>query len=116
MKGHMYKKLARLLWFFPVFFSLVFCASRPDLVGTWKEVGKTATIEFSNDGAFKAIDNQGMAVSGKYTLTRDGDLMCEIEIEGTSREVANLKVSIEGDELTLTSPGHREIERYKRER
>jgi len=65
---------------------------------------------------FKAVDNQGMAVSGKYTLSEDGELRCEIEQEGRTVEVVNIKVSIKGDELTLTSPGHAGAEQYRRER
>ena len=39
------------------------CAKTPYLVGKWKEIGKTATLEFWKDGTFKAVDNQGMAVN-----------------------------------------------------
>ena len=38
--------------------------------GKWKEIGKTATLEFWKDGTFKAVDNQKMAVKGKYTLNK----------------------------------------------
>ncbi len=99
-----------------VLFFLSFCASSPDLIGKWREVGKTAMIEFSKDGTFKAVDIQGMAVSGRYTLLKDGHLRCEIlQKEGTG-EVVNLTISIKGDELTLTSAKGREVEIYKRER
>ena len=116
MKGRKYKRFARVLLLFSVLFFLSFCASRPDLVGTWREVGKKATIEFSKDGAFKAVDNQAMAVSGKYTLLKDGRLRCEIQQKEGSAEVVNVTISIKGDELTLTSPGDREVERYRREK
>ena len=101
----------------PVFMLLllVCCASKPDIIGKWREVGKTATIEFSTDGTFKAIDNQGMAVSGKYTLFTHGILRCEIQNEVSSEEIVDLMVSIKGDELTLTSPDDSEVERYRRE-
>jgi hypothetical protein len=95
---------------------LSFCASKPTLIGKWKEVGKTATIEFSKDGTFKAVDNQGMAVSGKYTLSEDGHLQCEIQQEQGVAERVNLIISIRGDELTLTSPGDTKVEIYRRER
>lgn len=110
------KKASHVLLLVIVLFFLSFCASAPDLVGKWKEVGKTATIEFSKDGNFKAVDNQGMAVSGKYSLSKDGHLRCEIQEKGGGREVVNLTVSIKGDELTLTSPGDRNVEIYRRER
>jgi hypothetical protein len=111
-----FKKAARVLWLVPMLFLLPFCASKSDLAGNWKEAGKAATIEFSEDGTFKAVDNQGMAVSGKYTPFKDGLLRCEIQREGETVEVVNLKISIRGDELTLTSPDDTEVERYIRER
>ncbi len=112
----MTKRATRVLLLVPVLLVLSFCASRADLIGNWKEVGKGATIEFSKDGVFKAVDNQGMAVSGKYTLLKDGHLRCEIHQEGRTAEVVNVTISIKGDELTLTSPDHRGVERYRRER
>ena len=116
MKIRENKVFLRALWSIPVLFLLAFCTSAPDIIGKWKEVGKSATLEFSKDGTFKAVDNQGMAVSGKYTLLEDGQLRCEILQEGRAVEVVNLKVSIKGDELTLTSPGHAGAEQYRRER
>ncbi len=100
-----------------VLFHLPFCASGPDLLGKWKEIGKTATIEFSKDGTFRAVDNQGMAVSGKYNLPGDGHLRCEIQRNEGGLEVVTLMISVKGDELTLTSEGDDDAtERYKRER
>jgi hypothetical protein len=39
------------------------CANTPYIVGKWKEIGKTATLEIWKDGTFKAIDNQGITVN-----------------------------------------------------
>jgi hypothetical protein len=44
-------------------FSIFACANTPYIVGKWKEIGKTATLEFWKDGTFKAVDNQKMAVN-----------------------------------------------------
>ena len=49
---------------------LLACAKPATIIGKWKEIGKTATLEFWKDGTFKAVDNQGMAVKGKYTLMK----------------------------------------------
>ena len=95
---------------------LACCADRPGIVGKWQEVGKTATIEFSADGTFKAIDNQGMAVSGRYTLLGREDIRCEIQHKGKSEEIVNLKISVKRDELTLTSKDDPNVERYRREK
>jgi hypothetical protein len=106
---------ATLLSIFMLFF-FASCASKPDITGKWKEIGKVATLEFSADGTFKAVDNQGMAVSGTYTLFKDGNLTCEIQHDGAAEEVVNLLIAIKGDELTVTSSGSSEAERYKREK
>ncbi len=116
MKRGEFKGAIHVLLLVIVLFVLSFCASKPDLIGKWKEVGKTATIEFSKDGTFKAVDNQGMAVSGRYTLLKDGHLRCEIQQKEGPVEVVNLIISIKGDELTLTSSKDREVEIYRRER
>jgi hypothetical protein len=116
MKSGGFKGAIHALSLVIVLFFLSFCASRPDLIGKWKEVGKTATIEFSKDGAFKAVDNQGMAVSGRYTLLKDGHLRCEIQQKEGAGEVVNLIISVKGDELTLAASKDREVEIYRRER
>ncbi|OGP89020.1 MAG: hypothetical protein A2156_05080 [Deltaproteobacteria bacterium RBG_16_48_10] len=116
MKSGEFKGSLSVLWLVPIIILLFSCASKPAIIGKWKEVGKVATIEFSADGAFKAVDNQGMAVSGEYTLSKDGKLRCEVQQGGSSREIVNLMISIKGDELTLTSSDSREVEIYRREK
>lgn len=116
MKSGEFKGAACVLSLVIVLFFLTFCASKPDLIGEWKEIGKTAKIEFSKDGTFMAVDNQGMAVSGKYTLLKNGHLRCEIQQKEGAGEVVNLTISIKGDELTLTSSSDKKVETYRRER
>jgi len=116
MKCRENKTFLGALWLIPALFLLISCSPTLDITGKWKEIGKVATLEFSKDGTFKAVDNQGMAVSGKYALSKDGQLRCEILQDGRTIEVVNLQVSIKGDELTLTSPGHAGAEQYRRER
>ena len=116
MKRSEFKQVASALQLIITLSLLSFCASKPGHIGKWKEVGRTATIEFSRDGTFKAVDNQGMAVSGKYTLSKDGHLQCEIQQEKGTAEVVNLIISVKGDELMLTSPGDTKTECYRRER
>ncbi len=116
MKSKELKRPAVVLWLVPMIFLLLSCASKPDIIGRWKEVGKVATLEFFADGTFKAVDNQGMAVSGTYTFFKDGKLKCEIQQKGDSKEVINLTISVKGDELTLTSSDSSEVESYRREK
>ena len=116
MKSRESKGPVSVLWLVPMIFLLLSCASKPDIFGKWREIGKVATLEFSADGTFKAVDNQGMAVSGKYTLFKDGNLRCEVQQVGGSKEVVNLMISIKGDELSLTSSDRSDVESYRREK
>ena len=92
----------------------VSCLSTPNLIGKWREVGKTATLEFWKDGTFKAVDNEGMSVTGKYFLLQNGNVRFEVTRIGSSPDIIKGKIAIMGDELTFSSLDHREIERYRR--
>ena len=98
------------------FFFIIACTSTPDIVGKWKEIGKAATLELRKDGTFKAVDNQKMAVNGKYVLSDHGDVRFEIFRQGSPSEIVKGKYSVQGDILTLTSEDGKEVERYKREK
>jgi hypothetical protein len=97
-------------------FSLIIaCAHTPNIVGKWKEIGKSATLELRKDGTFKAVDNQKMAASGKYTLSEHRNVRFEILRQDSPSEIVTGKYSVQGDILTFTSADGKEIERYKRE-
>jgi len=98
-----------------VFSFVIACSNTPNLVGKWKEIGKAATLELREDGTFKAVDNQKMAVSGKYTLSEPGNVRFEIFRQGSPPEIVIGKYSMQGDILTFTSADGEEIEKYKRE-
>ena len=105
MFGNMKKdefKLCSALVIIALFFILA-CANTPYIVGKWKEIGKTATLEFWKDGTFKAIDNQKMAVNGKYTLIEPGNVRFEIFRQDSPPEIVNGTYSLQGDVLTFTS-------------
>jgi hypothetical protein len=97
-------------------FFMISCASTPKLAGKWREIGKTATIEFLEDGSFKAVDNMGMAVSGKYTLLGKGNIRFEVAHQGSSKEIVEGKLSMQEDELVISFGKGKEVERYKRVR
>jgi len=97
-------------------FSILACANTPYIVGKLKEIGKTATLEFWKDGTFNAVDNQKMAVKGKYTLIEPGNVKFEIFRQDSPSEIVNGTVSLQGDVLTFTSADSKEVERYKREK
>ena len=95
---------------------IIACANTPNLAGKWKEIGKTATLELWKDGTFKAVDNQKMAVSGKYSLSEQGNIRFEISRQGSPSEIVHGKYSMQGDILTLTSSNGKEIQRYRRQK
>jgi len=97
------------------FFFILACANTPNLVGKWKEIGKTATLELWKDGTFKAVDNQKMAVNGKYFLSENGNIRFEIFQQGSPSEIVNGKYFVQGDILTFTSADGKEIQRYRRQ-
>lgn len=92
------------------------CMSGAGLTGTWREVGSEATLEFSGDGTFRAVDNMGMAVAGTYSLSDDGTLRFVVHHGDGSDEVVVMKLSICGDLLTVTTPDLSESEQYRKER
>ena len=96
------------------FASLVSCTHVPDVAGRWQEIGTTGRLELHRDGTFNAVDDMGMAVSGKYVLQEDGNIRFEIIRRGSPPEIINRKVSVHGNELTFSSPDNGEIETYTR--
>jgi len=96
-------------------FLIISCAHTPDVVGKWREVGKTATVVLWKDGRFQAVDNQEMAVSGTYTFHDKGKVRFEIDRQGFPPEIVVGKISMQGEELTLISGDGSEVDRYKRE-
>jgi hypothetical protein len=116
MKKDKFKSIFLFLLAIELFFLIISCAIKPKVVGKWQEIGKTATIEFLKDGSFKAMDNLGMAVSGKYTLLGNGSVRFEIEQQGSSPEIIEGKLFVRKGELTISFEQGKEVERYRRVR
>ena len=74
-----------------------------------------STLEFNKDGTFTAFDNMHMAVSGRYTLHRNGDIRFDVVYSDDDRESINAKITVRGDELTLTPDSDDAVEHYVRE-
>jgi len=110
-KFKLYSAIATLAFFF-----IIACANTPNLVGKWKEIGKAATLELWKDSRFRAVDNQKMAVSGKYSLSEHGNIRFEIFRQGSPSEIVNGKYSVQGDILTFTSADGIEIQKYRRQK
>ena len=89
----------------------------PELIGRWREVGRSATLEFLEDGSFKAKDNEGMAVAGRYVVGEDDKLSFVIHHEGNADEVVTVDFSLLDGELTVIFAGVKEeIEHYRKEK
>jgi hypothetical protein len=94
---------------------LAACAA-PGLVGRWREADRPSTLEFRADGAFRAVDHQGMAVEGRYFSEEEGGLRFEIRHPGAPPEVLRGLVRVDGDVLTLVFPDSGETGIYRRVR
>jgi hypothetical protein len=93
---------------------LLSCAQKQDVTGKWQEVGKKSTIEFHTDGTFNAVDDMGMAVSGKYILEENNTIRFEIAHKGSAPEIVEGKLNERGNELTFGSADDKKVETYKR--
>ena len=93
---------------------LVSCTQKHDLTGKWQEAGNKSTLEFHKDSTFNAVDDMGMAVSGKYTLQKDGGIRFEITHEGSAPETVEGKLNERGDEITFGAADDKKVETYKR--
>jgi len=104
-------------FFLPIILLVVFftsCAHKPNITGIWHEPGKTSSIEFRQDGTFTAVDNMGMAVSGKYTLKSKGKIRLEIKHSDSPVEILFGSIAVQGDKLILTPEKDKEILEYRK--
>jgi hypothetical protein len=90
------------------------CASGPTIVGNWKALAGSATVNFAADGGFQAVDNQGMPVSGRYRLVGANGIQFEIQHDGEETETIEARVMQAGERLTLAFPGENTVESYER--
>ena len=108
------KSLVLILLGLLVFLSIASCQQSQNVIGKWQEIGKTATLEFNEDHTFKAVDNMGMSVSGKYYLDDSGKIRFEIKHHEPSPEIIIVKVTVRDDELTVIYGYAGEVENYRR--
>lgn len=88
------------------------CATGPSVVGKWQAVEGPASVSFGTDGVFRAVDNQGAAVSGNYRLVGADGIQFEVLHGGHESEVIDARVARDGDRLMLTFPGEESAETY----
>lgn len=115
MNDFLIRPSSGILLLFVMILMLASCVSGPGIAGKWRQVGREATLEFSGDGSFRAVDNEGMAVSGTYRLSEDSSLRFVIHHAGAPDEIVDMQVSLHGDVLTMKTADLRETEQYRRE-
>ncbi len=90
------------------------CDSPPEAIGSWRQVGKQATLDLRPDGSFRAVDNQGMEVQGRFVLQPDGNAVFEVLRSASPPETVNALLVARGNELTVRSEDGAVLERYRR--
>jgi len=93
---------------------IVLTSSKPEnpIVGKWREIGGTETIEFFKDGTV-IVFSKGMTMGGSYKFVAKDRIKLELGGLGILAGPIVAKVSINGDELTfITSDG--DVSKYKR--
>jgi hypothetical protein len=93
---------------------LVACQGSTNLIGTWQEIGTKATLEFHEDNSFRAVDNMGMAVSGKYYLDNVGTIRFEITNGEDYFEIITGNFTLNDNDLVLISSDTGETEKYRK--
>ena len=93
---------------------LVSCSSKPEnaILGKWKEIDKTETIEFFKDGTVSVVD-KGMSMGGNYKFIDDDHLRLELGGLGALAGPMVFTVSVSKNELTLTNPQGK-VSKYRR--
>ncbi|HKQ76358.1 MAG TPA: hypothetical protein VJ810_21870 [Blastocatellia bacterium] len=89
------------------------CSSKSanPIVGKWKDVEKTAIVEFSKDGSL-SISDAAFSMKGNYKFLDEGRVQVNI-IGMEAMGPTILTVKFTGGELSLTDPKG-EVSRYKR--
>jgi hypothetical protein len=88
-----------------IVFLLSSCSSKPEneIVGKWKEIGGTETLEFFKDGTISVIDKR-MSLGGSYKFVGKDRIKFELGGLGALTGPIVEKVSFSGRELILTMP------------
>lgn len=94
-----------------ILIGLVGCGKSKEetIVGKWKEVGGTQTIEFFKDGTVTVVDEDGPALPGDYRFIDDNQIRMNLALFGP----ITVKISPSLDEITLTNPFGK-IEKYRK--
>jgi hypothetical protein len=93
---------------------LLSCAQSSDIVGKWRESGKSSSLEFRQDGTFRAVDDMEMAVEGNYILKTNGSIRFDIKHQDASTETITGSLVVRKSELILIIDGEKEPIRHER--
>jgi hypothetical protein len=70
-----------------------------ELLGKWEEASNLEGIEFNNDGTLTIVRDQEPPLTGKYRILEAS--LLEVDLRPTVKEPIKVKMSIDGQELTL---------------
>lgn len=90
------------------------CSSKPEneILGKWKEIRGTETMEFFKDGTISVV-NRGMSMGGSYKFVDKDRIKLELGGLGALAGPIVAKVSFSSGELTFTMPDGR-ISKYSK--
>ena len=85
------------------------CASKPEkrIVGKWKEIGGTETMEFFKNGTVHVMDN-GLNLEGSYKIVGGGKIKFELRGLGPLAGPVIEKLSFSGGRLIFKMPDGKE--------
>ncbi len=83
------------------------------IVGKWKEVGDTQTIEFFKDGTVTIIDEGEPPITGDYKFIDKNHVRMDFKGLGELLGAVVIEFSDSGEEFSVTNP-FGEVEKYRR--
>lgn len=113
-KGIMMRAITQLLFLILSSLLLISCSSNLEsqIIGKWKEIDGTETIEFFKDGTVSVVD-EDMPMGGDYKFVDDGHLRIELGGLGALVGPMVFTVSISKNELSLTDANGK-VSKYRR--
>ena len=90
------------------------CSPKPEneIVGKWKEIGGTETMEFLKDGTVSVVDKD-KSMEGSYKFIDKDQIKFELSGPGVSAGPIVAKVSFSDGEFNLTMPNG-EVSKYSK--
>lgn len=88
-------------------------SAKKTIIGRWKEVGGTQTIEFFKDGTVTVVDKGEPPLTGDYRFIDENRIRMDLKGLGELLGPVIAEISASKDEITLTAPDGK-IEKYRK--